>query len=463
AKLREVLPDVPEPALPATDQPYGILITGIGGTGVITVGALLGMAAHIAGKGVSVLDMTGLAQKNGAVLSHVRIADRPDDIHAVRIAAGEANAVIGCDLVVAAAADALAKMRKGTTRAVVNSYEAVTADFTRRPDLKFPGAQLHALLQEAVGADAVDFIDATDIATALMGDSIATNMFMLGFAWQKGLIPLPAEAIDRAIELNGVAVEANREAFLWGRRAAVDRAAVERIAMPADAIPDDRRFARTLDEIVARRVEDLTAYQDAAYAKRYETLVRQVQAVEAARTPGRSELTEAVARYYYKLLAYKDEYEVARLFSDGRFRRQLNDAFEGDYRLEFHLAPPLLAPRDPETGRLQKVSYGPWMLRAFGLLAKLKSLRGTRFDIFGRTPERKRERALIGEYEKTVAELLAGLDADNHALAVEIDLIPETIRGYGHIKDAHLEEAKRREAELLRAFRSHAAPRAAAE
>jgi indolepyruvate ferredoxin oxidoreductase len=463
AKLREVLPDVPEPALPATDQPYGILITGIGGTGVITVGALLGMAAHIAGKGVSVLDMTGLAQKNGAVLSHVRIADRPDDIHAVRIAAGEANAVIGCDLVVAAAADALAKMRKGTTRAVVNSYEAVTADFTRRPDLKFPGAELHTLLQEAVGADAVDFIDATDIATALMGDSIATNMFMLGFAWQKGLIPLPAEAIDRAIELNGVAVEANREAFLWGRRAAVDRAAVERIAMPADAIPDDRRFARTLDEIVARRVEDLTAYQDAAYAKRYETLVRQVQAVEAARTPGRSELTEAVARYYYKLLAYKDEYEVARLFSDGRFRRQLNDAFEGDYRLEFHLAPPLLAPRDPETGRLQKVSYGPWMLRAFGLLAKLKSLRGTRFDIFGRTPERKRERALIGEYEKTVAELLAGLDADNHALAVEIASIPEHIRGYGHIKDAHLEEAKRREAELLRAFRSHAAPRAAAE
>src|SRR5690606_34985075 len=199
-------------------------------------------------------DMTGLAQKNGAVLSHVRIAERPEDIHAVRIAAGDANAVIGCDLVVAAAGDALAKMRKGGTRAVVNSYEAVTADFTRRPDLKFPGAQLHALLQEAVGADAIDFIDATHIATALMGDSIATNMFMLGFAWQKGLIPLPGEAIDSAIELNGVAVEANREAFLWGRRAAVDRTAVEKIALPADAIPADRRFARTLDEIVARRV-----------------------------------------------------------------------------------------------------------------------------------------------------------------------------------------------------------------
>jgi len=462
-RVREVLPDVPEPTLPALDHPYGILITGIGGTGVITIGALLGMAAHIAGKGVSVLDMTGLAQKNGAVISHVRIAERPEEIHAVRIAAGEADAVIGCDLVVAAGADALAKMRKDFTRAVINSYEAITADFTRRPDLRFPGAELHELVREAVGLGAVDFIDATDIATALMGDSIASNMFMLGFAYQKSLVPLPAVAIDKAIELNAVAVEANRQAFLWGRRAAVDRAAVQKVAMPTETIPSDRKFSRTLDEIVARRVEDLTAYQDAAYARRYEGLVRNVQAVEAAKTPGRTELAEAVARYYYKLLAYKDEYEVARLFSDGRFRKQLREAFDGDYRLEFHLAPPLLAPRDPATGHLKKVSYGPWMLRAFGLLARFKGLRGSWLDPFGRTAERKAERALIGAYEKTVAELLAGLSADNHALAVEIASIPEHIRGYGHIKDWSLADAKRRETELLAAFRTPAAPRAAAE
>jgi indolepyruvate ferredoxin oxidoreductase len=462
-RVREVLPDVPEPTLPALDHPYGLLITGIGGTGVITIGALLGMAAHIAGRGVSVLDMTGLAQKNGAVISHVRIAGRPDDIHAVRIAAGEADAVIGCDLVVAAAGDALAKMRRGATRAVVNSYEAITADFTRRPDLKFPGAELHGLIEEAVGKDAVDFIDATHVATALMGDSIAANMFMLGFAYQRGLVPLPAEAIDRAIELNGVAIEANRQSFLWGRRAAVDRAAVERIAMPAETIPADRTFARTLDEIIQRRVEDLTAYQNAGYARRYEGLVRNVQAVEASRTPGRTELAEAVARYYYKLLAYKDEYEVARLYSDGRFRRQLQEAFDGDYRLEFHLAPPLLAPRDPETGHLKKLSYGPWMLRAFALLAKLKGLRGTWLDPFGRTAERKAEVALIGAYEATVAELLGALNRDNHALAVEIASVPEHIRGYGHIKDASLAHARHREAELLKAFRAPAAPRAAAE
>jgi indolepyruvate ferredoxin oxidoreductase len=463
ARLREVLPDLPEPTLPALDHPYGILLTGIGGTGVITVGALLGMAAHVAGKGVSVLDMTGLAQKNGAVISHVRIAERPEDIHAVRIAAGEADAIIGCDLVVAAGGDALAKMRKDYTRAVINSYEAITADFTRSPDLKFPGADLHALLAEAVGPDAVDFIDATHIATALMGDSIAANMFMLGFAYQKGLVPLPGEAIDKAIELNGVAIEANRQSFLWGRRAAVDRAAVEKIAMPAETIPQDRRFSRTLDEIVARRVEDLTAYQDAAYARRYESLVRNVQALEAQRTPGRAELAEAVARYYYKLLAYKDEYEVARLYSDGRFRRQLREAFDGDYRLEFSLAPPLFAPRDAETGHLKKVSYGPWMLRAFDLLAQFKGLRGSWLDPFGHTGERKAERALIGAYEATIAELLAGLNADNHALAVEIASIPEHIRGYGHIKDGSLEGAKHREAELLKAFRAPAAPRAAAE
>jgi len=454
---------LPEPALPSAKQPYGILITGVGGTGVITIGAVLGMAAHIESKGISILDMTGLAQKGGAVTSHVRIADNPDDIHAVRVAAGEANAVIGCDLVVSASPEALAKMREGQTRAAINCFEAPTAGFVRNPDLEFPGAALQDIIREAVGADALDAVDATRLATALMGDSIATNMFMLGYAYQKGLVPLSGEAIERAIELNGVAVDANMQSFVWGRRAAVDLAMVEKAATAGSDAPAERAPARTLDEIVARRVELLTAYQDAAYAKRYEDLVRRVAAVEAERAKGRQGLAEAVARNYYKLLAYKDEYEVARLYTDGTFERKLRESFDGDVTLKFHLAPPLFARRDPETGELKKGTYGPWMFKAMRRLAALKRLRGTALDIFGHTAERRRERALIGEYEAVIEELLAGLGQDNHALAVEIAEVPDHIRGYGHVKERHLAEAKAHEGQLLRAFRQPAAPKSAAE
>ncbi|BBK41237.1 indolepyruvate ferredoxin oxidoreductase [Allostella vacuolata] len=457
----EVLADPPEPVLPAVDRPYGMIVTGVGGTGVVTIGALIGMAAHLEGKGCSTLDMTGLAQKGGAVFSHIRIAPSPEDLHAVRVSAGAADLILACDMVVAASADAMGKIRPGTTRAVVNSEAIVTGEFTRNPDFRFPADRLEGQIREAVGAERTEFVDATRIATALLGDSIAANLFMLGFAYQMGLVPVSGEAIERAIELNGVAIEFNRQAFRWGRKAAHDPAAVERLAMPPAATARPAP-AETLEEIVAVRREQLTAYQDAAYAERYAALVARVQAAEASRAKGLTGLAEAVARNYYKLLAYKDEYEVARLYSDGAFRRRLEEQFEGDFKLRFHLAPPLLAARD-EAGHLKKTAFGPWMMSAFGLLARLRFLRGGVFDPFGRTEERRTERRLIGEYEAAIEQVLAGLGHDNHRLAVDIASIPDRIRGYGHVKEANLKAAKRSEAMLLAAFREPATGMAAAE
>jgi indolepyruvate ferredoxin oxidoreductase len=454
-------PALPEPVLPTTTEPYGILITGVGGTGVVTVGALLGMAAHLEGKGVSVLDMTGLAQKGGAVVSHVRIADTPEAIHAVRVAAGDADAVLGCDIIVTAGAETISKMQAGVTRAVVNSASTPTAEFTRDPDWKFPVEKMQQEIETATGAGAAWFVDANALATALMGDSIASNPFMLGYAWQKGLIPLSSESILRAIELNDVAVDANKKAFLWGRRAAHDVAAVEKLAKPAAVIPITQRVSKTLDEIVARRIDELVSYQDQQYADRYRSLVGRVKKCEAD-TTGSTKLAEAIARYYFKLLAYKDEYEVARLYAAPEFMQRVNNAFEGDFKLKFHLAPPLigglLAKPHPSTGEPTKVAFGPWMMPVFRVLAKLKGLRGTAFDIFGYSAERKMERALIAEYERDIEELLAGLTPDNHATAVEIASFPEHIRGFGHIKMKNAAKARAQREELFATWKKPAVP-----
>jgi len=443
---------LPMPKIPSAAKPYGILVTGIGGTGVITIGQLLGMAAHIEGKGGSVLDMTGLSQKNGAVMSHVRIADRPEDIYAARIAAGEADAVIGCDVVVAASPDALRTMRPDGTRAVVNGYEQMTAAFIHNRDLKFPNAALQASIAEAVGPEGLNVVDATRLATALMGDAIAGNMFMLGYAFQMGLIPLELDSIEKAIELNAVAVRANKEAFAWGRRAAFDPDAVAKIAFPAEPVPLASRQPKSLADTIALRVKDLTAYQNRKYAERYERFLVDVRRIEGEKARGKAGLAEAVARNLYKLMAYKDEYEVARLFTDGGFQRQLGETFQGQYKMKFHLAPPLLAPRDPATGHLQKMTFGAWMMPGFRTLAKLKFLRGSWLDPFGKSAERKMERKLIAEYQATVRTLLNGLTPDNHALALEIADIPDAIRGYGHIKEKSIAEAKAKEAELLKAW-----------
>ncbi|MEW6384842.1 MAG: DUF6537 domain-containing protein, partial [Pseudomonadota bacterium] len=502
-----LLDNLPAPTIRGTlEQPWNILITGVGGTGVVTIGALLGMAGHLEGKGATVLDQTGLAQKGGAVTTHIRIARRPDDIHAVRIAAGEADLVLGCDMVVVNDYWALSKVRAGRSQVVLNTYEAMPGTFTTRPDMQFPAADIIAGVRVALGGQEPLLLDATQLATALLGDAIAANLFILGYAWQQGLVPLSFESLMRAIELNGAAVAMNQQAFAWGRLAAVDPQAVQQAAglvrnrhtdtestpgplhpLPpgewegnewgATAAPrntgderelrglpshggdvaflplDDARLSRSLDEMIERRAAFLVEYQDAAYATRYRDLVARVRATEAERIGGSTALTETVARYLFKLMAYKDEYEVARLYTSGDFQRRLQQQFEGDYQLRFHLAPPLFARKD-EQGRLLKKEYGPWMFKAFGLLAKLKFLRGGRFDVFGRTEERRMERKLISDYEATVQVLLDGLDDDRLALAVEIASIPEHIRGFGHVKEAHFEQAKAREAALLAQWRN---------
>jgi indolepyruvate ferredoxin oxidoreductase len=513
ANAADRLNDLPMPAFAsALDKPWNILITGVGGTGVVTIGALLGMAGHLERKGATVLDQTGLAQKGGAVTTHIRIANSPADIHAVRIAAGEADLVLGCDMVVVNDYWALSKIREGRSHVVLNSYEAMPGTFTTRPDMQFPAADIVSAVRTALGGDAapasaLQLIDATQLATALMGDAIAANLFMLGYAWQRGLVPISFDAIMRAVELNGAAVQMNKTAFAWGRLAAIDLPAVVEAAgivknapTAAEATPhalpllaptasegresglmpqtanlrsgdelrhvpehdhagaslaflplDDARLSRSLDEIIARRVVFLTDYQDAAYAKRYSDLVAKVRVAEQAKAPGSTDLSEAVARYAFKLMAYKDEYEVARLYTSGEFQRRIEQQFDGDYKIHFHLAPPLLAKKNAQ-GQLIKQEFGPWVFKAFKLLAKLRGLRGGTFDIFGYTEERKMERQLIADYFATVERLLATLDAGNAGLAAEIASIPEHIRGYGHVKEAHLDKAKAREAELLGKF-----------
>jgi indolepyruvate ferredoxin oxidoreductase len=458
------LPALSDPTLPALDEPYGILVTGVGGTGVVTIGALIGMAAHLEGKGVTVLDMTGLAQKGGAVLSHVRIALSPDAIAAVRIANGGAHLLLGCDLVVSASGEAVSKLRPGHSRAVVNSHQTMTGDFTRNPDLAFPGRELSRAVTAAVGQGGAEFLDATGLATGLLGDSLATNLFMLGFAYQRGLVPVSAEAIDRAIELNGAAVDFNRRAFRWGRRAAVDRELVAARATPASVMPDSHHRSETLDEAIVRRITFLTRYQNAAYAQRYADWVERMRAAETASLAGSTSLTDAVARALFKLMAYKDEYEVARLYTDSDFLKRVGEQFEGDYKLRFHLAPPLIADRDPTSGHPTKREYGPWMLIAFRVLARLKGLRGTSFDIFGRTEERRAERRAITDYEATLGEIIANLSAATHATAVELASLPQEIRGFGHVKEANRRRVATRAASLLARLRDPAvAPALAAE
>ena len=429
--------DLPVPPRRSLEQPYNILVAGIGGTGVITIGALLGMAAHLEGKGCSALDFTGLAQKNGAVMSHVRIASHPDEISAVRVAAGGADLLLGCDIVVSASPAALSRADHGSTRAVINSDLQPTASFVINPDIDFEAAGMQRAIRDAVGSEHLDIVDATGIATALLGDSIATNAFMLGFAFQKGLIPLSLEAIEKAIELNGAAVDMNRQAFSWGRLAAED---MPRIREATRFRMRPERKTKTLEEAIAHRAAFLREYQDSAYADRYLKLVDAVRAAEISASPASAELTEAVARNLFKLMAYKDEYEVARLYADASFANKIRERFDGDFRLTYHLAPPLFARRDPQTGRLQKKEYGAWMMHAFSLLARLKFLRGTVLDPFGRTSERITERKLIADYEAMVMQRIAGLDARQIPAVARLARLPEMIRGYGYIKDESIKK-----------------------
>jgi len=453
-EVRGRVADLPEPALPQTNHPYGILVTGIGGTGVVTIGALLGMAAHLEGRAVTVMDDTGMAQKNGAVASHIRIGATEGTIHASRLPTGAADLLLGCDIVEAASATSLARCSGERTRAVVNSKVVPPAAFVLDWNVDLDDHRLMKRIRRAVVPDASDFVDATGLASALIGNSIAANPFLMGYAWQKGLIPLERASLARAIELNGVAVAANLQAFDWGRLAAHDPESAREVAAPLLADESRDEQAGTLEAVVERRVAYLAAYQDERYAARYRTRVDAVSRAEANALPGNARLARTVAENYFKLLAYKDEYEVARLYTSGEFEEKLRRQFEGEFSLRFHLAPPLFARRDPETGHLKKGEYGPWVLKVMRVLAELRFLRGTFFDVFGWTAERRRERALIAEYEAVLDEIVPGLSAQTHDLAVSLAELPKSIKGFGHVKAEALEEVKRREAELLELWRS---------
>ena len=454
---------VPEPRIaePAPGGAWGIVVAGVGGTGVITIGQLLGMAAHMEGKGIVTQDAAGLAQKGGATWSHVLIGATQDDIRTTRVGMAAADLIIGCDPIVAANKETVLRMREGRTHVALNSHSTPTAAFVKDGAWQNPQERCAADVARAVGAAGLSMFDADAIASQLMGDTLYVNPMILGYAWQKGWVPLARESLMRAIELNNVQVENNKTAFEWGRQAAHDRARVERLlagAGGAQVIEFKKR--ETLESIIARRVEFLTGYQNAAYAQTYRDFVAKVQQEEAKL--GKTALSEAVARYLFKLMAYKDEYEVARLHSDPAFLKRIDDMFEGDYTLNYHLAPPMTADRN-EKGELIKKKYGPSMLRNFKLLAKLKGLRGGAFDVFGKTEERQTERALIQQYRASIEEVLRSLNADNHATAVEIARIPEQIKGYGHVKERNLKPARERWNALMAQYRDPAATAAQAQ
>ena len=460
------LPALPQPLLPASTsadgqaRAWGIVVAGVGGTGVITIGQLLGMAAHLEGKGVVTQDSAGLAQKGGATWSHVQIAESPELIHTTKVDTAKADLVIACDGIVAAGKATLALMQTGSTYVALNSHATPTAAFVANPDWQAPTAGCEAALAAAVGRAQLGLFDAEQVAVQLLGDAIYTNPLLLGYAWQKGQIPLGQAALLRAFELNGTQIDNNKAAFEWGRRCAHELAAVQAMFKAQQVIEFVKK--PSLTEMVAKRVAFLTDYQDAAYAARYAAVVEQVRAAEAPL--GGSRLSEAVARNLFKLMAYKDEYEVARLHTDPAFTAQIAGMFEGqmgrDYQVVHHLAPPLIAKTNAK-GELIKQRFGPWIRHGFALLACLKGLRGGSFDPFGKTEERRMERALIIDYQATIAELLRALTADRLAAAVEIARLPEDIRGYGHVKARHLAAVRPKWDRLMAQWRAGSAKAAA--
>jgi indolepyruvate ferredoxin oxidoreductase len=453
ADLEAILLRHPAPAPHDFARPFELLVAGVGGTGIVTVGALITMAAHLEGKGASTLDFMGFAQKGGAVMSHVRLASSPARLNQVRIDLQQADAVLACDLVVAAMPDALAVMRRDVTRVVANEREIPTAEFTANPDAIVPREDLLAKIR-ASGSEAGTFVlNAQDVALEVLGDPIVANILLMGYAWQHGLVPVGLKAMMRAIELNNVAVDMNKRAFTVGRVLAADRDALARLRRPDAQVI---RFAAptSLEEMVALRREQLVSYQNAAYAGQYVRLVGAIEARERAVAGSASKLpiTRAVARNLYKVMAYKDEYEVARLHADPGFRKLIADQFEGDYTLQFHLAAPLVSKKRPGTDIPAKRTFGPWMMHGFELLRRLKFLRATPFDPFGHTAERKTERALRDDYIAQVESLAGGLTQHNRDAALKLARLPEKIRGYGHVKLANLAAAQKEQAELARQF-----------
>jgi indolepyruvate ferredoxin oxidoreductase len=438
------LGELPEPTQPGLQEPWGMVVAGVGGTGVITIGQLLGMAAHIEGKGIVTQDAAGLAQKGGATWSHVIVANTQADIRTTRVGMASADLVFGCDPIVTASKETLLRMRQGRTHVALNSHSTPTAAFVKNGNWENPAEQCLAEITQQVGPTGVSAFDADRMAKQLMGDTIYVNPMILGYAWQKGWVPLSRAALVRAIELNAVAVANNLLAFEWGRHAAAHPDKVMAVLQPVQTIAFHKRDS--LDERLAKRVDYLTDYQNADYARLYSDFVAQVRQAEAPL--GKTQLTEAVAQSLFRLMAYKDEYEVARLHTQTGFIEKISAQFEGDFKVHYHLAPPLLAKRN-DKGQLVKQKFGPGMHTAFKLLATLKGLRGTPLDVFGYTEERRMERALIAQYRGMVQDLLGSLNNETHARAVEIARVAESIKGFGHVKERHVRAARLQWQQLL--------------
>jgi indolepyruvate ferredoxin oxidoreductase len=454
-ELGTLFAGLPAPSTVPLDEVYNVLITGIGGTGVLTVGAIVGMAAHLDGKACSVMDITGMAQKGGAVVTHLRVGATREHLFATRLWQQSADLVIGCDLVVTTSQATLDLVNSERARILVNADVVPTAQFQANNAIDLSQEKLLGILRKCVTPERVSDVAATSAAVRLIGDSIATNVFMLGYAVQKGCMPIGLEAIEQAIRLNGVAIDQNLHALNWGRLAASDpRRFGELVAQATGGNDGEEPLSQSLEQVIARRVKHLTAWQNATWAKEYSDFVAKVRAAESARLPGSSAVTLAVATYLSKLMSYKDEYEVARLYTDGDFIRRLRAQFDGDYKLNFHLSPPLLNPKDKATGKPRKIAFGSWMFQGFKVLAKLKGLRGTALDVFGYNPERRTERRLIGEYRKTIEGVLPVLNADNAQLVASIASLPELIKGYGHVKDENLKKYEQELAKLLASFDS---------
>jgi indolepyruvate ferredoxin oxidoreductase len=447
------VPSLPSPPQAPLDGVYNALIAGVGGTGVITASGLLGLAAHLEGKAVLQLDQTGLAQKYGAVLSHVRIAADATRLHGMRIPAGQVDLLLGADLIVAAGKEPLSMLATDRSAVIVNTYEEMPSDFIRDRDFAFPGQALLGALRAAGRSDALATLDATRLASALLGDSIGANVLMLGFAFQRGWLPVSGESLYRALELYGRNVDENKSAFDWGRFAAESPASVERLARAKEG---EKPIATTLDEALARRTEFLTAYQDRAYAERYRAAVARVAAAEQRVRPGSRALEEAVARHYFAVLAYKDEYEVARLHTETGFLESIKRNFGAGARVSFNLSPPLLARRDPATGRPRKYELGAWLLPVLRVLAKLKWLRGTKLDPFRFGADRRLERELVARYEASLERIVAELDDVRFDLALSLASLPQQVRGFGPVKKAGAVTARAAEQELWEQWRAPA-------
>ncbi|GGK78833.1 indolepyruvate ferredoxin oxidoreductase family protein [Amphritea balenae] len=436
--------ELPEPAVAPLNGVYGALVCGIGGTGVVTISSLLGDAAQSEGKASQVLDLTGMAQKFGAVYCHLKIADNNDDLNSTRLSVGKADLLVGADIVTSASNEGLSRLREGHTHGVVNSHETVTGAFTRDGDFQIPVKQMRAAIERFTGAGNTSFFDSISLSERLTGDTIGANTMLLGFACQMGWLPVKLASLEAAIEKNGIAVAYNLRAFKIGRMMAWAPEQLEPLLEQALPTPEWQILSQDVDQIIQRRSKDLVSYQNQAYAARYLEQINKIKSAETALGNHSKTLTEAVARNLYKLMAYKDEYEVARLYTDGAWLARINRQFSGNFRLKFHMAPPLLSRKDPLTGQPKKREFGPWMYSGLKLVAGFKGLRGTRFDPFGYTEERREERALITEYEQLLNVLIAGLTNENLALAVEIANIPELIKGFGHVKARNLNGARER-------------------